>query len=70
MHGAAGEKFQSIINSKTGEQLAKTLDINEIEKAVHSGDTKVLSALLKSVLETPEGKTFAEQVRKTVNNGQ
>lgn len=70
MKSEAGKSLQSLMNSETGARLAQSLDGAAVEQAARSGDPKALSALLKNILETPEGKNFAEQVRKTVKHGQ
>ena len=70
MKSETGKSLQSLMNSETGARLAQTLDGAAVKQAARSGDPKELSALLKNILETPEGKAFAEQVRKTVNHGQ
>lgn len=65
-----GKSLQSLMNSEIGTRLAQSLDGAAVEQAARSGDPKELSALLKNILETSEGKAFAEQVRKTVKHGQ
>lgn len=67
MKGEMGSSLQSILSSETGAKLAQTMDGHEVEEAARSGDTQALSEMLRKVLSTPEGKDFAEQVRKTVN---
>lgn len=70
MKSGVGKDLQSLMNSETGERLAKTMDASAVERAAKAGNTKELAAILKNVLSTPEGKAFAEQVRRTVKNGQ
>lgn len=70
MNGEMGKSLQSIMNSETGKALAKKMDGNAVEAAAKAGDTQALASLLKNMLETPEGKVFAEQVRKTVKHGE
>jgi len=70
MNGTMGDSLRSVIDSETGRNLAKAFNGQAVEQAAKEGDTKALSVLLKQVLETPEGKRFAEQIQRTVNNGQ
>lgn len=70
MKSGAGKDLQSLMNSEAGERLAKTMDGSSVERAAKNGNAQELAAILKNVLSTPEGKAFAEQVRKTVKNGQ
>lgn len=69
MKGTMGDSLRSVIDSETGRQLAQTLNGHAVEQAAREGDAKALSSLLKQVLATPEGKRFAEQIQRTVNNG-
>lgn len=70
MNGEMGKSLQELMNSETGARLAHSLDGKAVEEAAKAGDTTALTNLLKGMLKTPEGKAFAEQVRKTVNHGQ
>lgn len=70
MESETGKSLQALMKSETGARLAHTLDGAAVEQTARSGDTKALSALLRNILETPEGKAFAEQVQKTVKHGQ
>lgn len=70
MKSETGKSLESLMNSEIGTRLAQSLDGAAVEQAARSGDPNVLSALLRNILETPEGKVFAEQVRKTVKHGQ
>lgn len=70
MNGEMGKSFQSLMDSETGKAVARSMDGSAVEAAAKTGDTKALAALLKNLLETPEGKAFAEQVRKTVKHGE
>lgn len=67
MEGEMGSSLQSILSSKAGAKLARAVDGREVEEAAKAGNTQALSEMLRKVLATPEGRDFAEQVRKTVN---
>lgn len=69
MKGSMGDSLRSVIDSECGRELAKNFNGKVVEQAVRDGDTKALTALLKQVLESPEGKRFAEQIQRTVSDG-
>lgn len=58
--------LEQVARSEAGERLAARFDGAGIERAAREGDMKALSAMLKDVLSTPEGKNFAAQVKKAV----
>ena len=60
---------RELMNGKNGAALAKKFDGAAIERAAKSGDSAALSRLLKQVLSTPEGASFAAQVQRAVKNG-
>ncbi len=64
--GKSGSALQKLAESKAGAQLAKSLDTAKLEDAARRGDTQTLSDMLKSILATPEGRSFAAQVEKAV----
>lgn len=66
--GSAGA-LQKLTESDAGVRLAGQLDAEKLEKAAKQGDMQTLSAMLKTVLSTPEGRSFAAQVQKAVKNG-
>ena len=67
MNGEKGEALRRLTESGDGAALAARFDGEAVGRAARSGDAESLAALLKSVLSTPEGARFAEQVRRTVN---
>lgn len=67
--GKSGGALQKLTESEAGAALAAKIDGAAIERAAKTGDSAALSALLKSVLSTPEGARFAEQVKQAVNGG-
>lgn len=56
--------LEALTRSEAGEKLLARFDGAAMEKAARSGDMNALSALLKTVLSTPEGREFAETVKK------
>lgn len=66
MEGADRAALEKVARSAAGERLAARVDADKIESAAREGDMKALSSLLKEILATPEGKTFAAEVQKAV----
>lgn len=66
MEGADRAALEKVAQSAAGERLAACVDAGKIERAAREGDMKVLSSLLKDILATPEGKTFAAEVQRAV----
>ena len=67
MAGKNGAALQQITQSQEGARLAARFDGAKLERAAQAGDTQALAALLKDVLSTPEGRSFAAQVQKAVD---
>ncbi len=61
-----GAALEKLTRSEAGAKLAASLDGEKLEKAAKAGDMQALSQILKGVLSTPEGKSFARQVEKAV----
>ena len=64
-----GEALEKLARSREGEALLAKVDGGKLEQAAKAGDMKALSAMLRDILSTPEGKRFAQQVERTVNGG-
>lgn len=69
MNGKNGAALKKLTESENGAALAGRFDGAEIERAAKNGDTAALSKLLRQVLSSPEGASFAAQVQKAVNGG-
>ena len=69
MEGRQGDALKKLTESEAGAKLAARFDGAEVERAARAGDSASLSKLLGAVLSTPEGRAFAEQVRKAVDQG-
>lgn len=67
MQGKNAGALQRLTQSENGAKLAERFDGRKIEQAAKNGDMQALSQLLKNVLSTPEGRSFAAEVQKAVN---
>lgn len=56
--------LQALARSAEGQKLKGMVDAQALRKAAQSGDSQALAKLLGGILETPEGKSLAESVRK------
>ncbi len=59
--------LESLAKSGAGGKLASQIDGAALEKAARAGDMNALSAMLKDVLSTPEGREFIGQVKKAAD---
>ena len=66
MRGESGAALRKLMDSETGAKLAAQVDSEKIQRAAKAGDTKALEEVFRSVMSTPEGKAFAQQVQKAV----
>lgn len=67
MQGENGASLQRLMGSDAGAALSKHVDGEKLQRAAQDGDMQALSAMLKTVLGTPEGKRFADEVLRAVN---
>ena len=58
--GKTGD-LKRLAESADGQKLGRMIDARAVEQAARSGDAAALSALLRSVLSTEEGKRLARQ---------
>ena len=65
-YGKSAEALKKLTESEAGARLAGKVDVSKLEKAAQQGDMRTLSAMLQSVLATPEGRSFAAQVERAV----
>ena len=56
--------LQALARSAEGQKLKGMVDPQALRKAAQSGDSQALAKLLGGILETPEGRSLAESVRK------
>ena len=56
--------LQALARSAEGQKLKGMVDPQALRRAAQSGDSQALAKLLGGILETPEGKSLAESVRK------
>ena len=64
-----GAALDALARSTDAERLLAGVDKRKLEQAAKAGDMRELGRLLQGVLATPEGKSFARQVQKAVENG-
>ena len=55
------DDLKRLAESADGQKLGQMIDARAVEQAARSGDAAALSALLRSVLSTEEGKRLARQ---------
>lgn len=65
-HGKSADALKKLTESESGARLARQVDVAKLEQAAKQGDTRTLSAMLQTILSTPEGRNFAAQVQKAV----
>ena len=58
--GKTGD-LKRLAESADGQKLGQMIDARAVEQAARSGDAAALSALLRSVLSTEEGRRLARQ---------
>ena len=66
--GKSGDALQKLTESEAGSRLAAQVDASKLTEAARQGDASALSAMLRDILSTPEGRSFAAQVEKAVNS--
>ncbi|MCD8087003.1 MAG: hypothetical protein LUE22_00240 [Oscillospiraceae bacterium] len=68
--GKNGAALEKLVSSEVGAELAAKVDGERLTKAAQQGDAQALASMLKGILSTPEGRSFAAQVEKAVRDGQ
>lgn len=58
--------LERIARSEAGARLASRFDGRAMEAAARDGNMDALSAMLRDILKTPEGQSFAAEVQKAV----
>ena len=56
------EDLKRLAESADGQRLGRMIDAQAVEQAARSGDSAALSALLRGILSTDEGKRLAKSV--------
>lgn len=64
--GGQGKALDDLARSEAGAKLAAKVDGEMLTKAAKAGDMDALGKMLRDILSTSEGKSFADQVRKAV----
>ena len=65
-YGKSADALKQLTESEAGARLAGKVDVSKLEAAARQGDMNTLSAMLKTILSTPEGRNFAAQVERAV----
>ncbi|MCD8116101.1 MAG: hypothetical protein LUE21_03115 [Oscillospiraceae bacterium] len=68
--GKNAAALEELASSEAGARLASQVDGEQLTQAVQQGDTQALASMLRLILSTPEGRSFAAQVEKAVQDGQ
>ncbi len=63
---AAVEHLKAAAATPEGQKVLQNLDTAEVEKAAKAGDMQTLREILSGVLATPEGRSLAEKIRKSL----
>ena len=64
--GESGAALDALARSQDGAKLLAGVDTRKLEQAAKAGDMQALGRILQDVLATPEGRRFAGQVQKAV----
>lgn len=59
--------LRRLSESENGRRVADMLDEEKLKRAMQSGDGEMLTAALKRILSTPEGRALAADVKKAVD---
>ncbi|MCD7749925.1 MAG: hypothetical protein LUH42_07725 [Oscillospiraceae bacterium] len=68
--GKNAAALEKLASTEEGVKLAAQVDGERLTQAAQQGDMQALANMLKGILSTPEGKSFAAQVEKAVRDGQ
>ncbi len=63
----SSSQIRAAADSAEARGLLQSMDTAGIEQAAKRGDTAALRQYLTQVLTTPEGRAFAERIRKAVD---
>lgn len=56
--------LRRLADSAEGQKLGSLVDGEALEKAVRGGDTAAMQRMLAQVLQSPEGRKLADQIRR------
>ena len=59
-----GDTLEKLVRSGQGEKLLKKVDGEKLAAAAKAGDMQTLGQMINSILATPEGQSFAREVKK------
>lgn len=63
-----GDAIKKLASSADGKRLSGMIDPQAVEKAARGGNAEELRSMLGKILETPEGKRLAENVKKMMED--
>ena len=64
--GSGAGELEKLARSGQGEALLKKVDPEKLAAAAKAGDMQTLGAMISTILSTPEGQSFAREVKKAV----
>ena len=64
--GPNGKALDELARSGEGEKLLAGVDGEKLAAAAKAGDMQTLGAMINAILSTPEGQSFAREVKKAV----
>ena len=64
--GSGGGALEKLARSGQGEKLLGKVDGEKLAAAAKAGDMQTLGQMLNAILSTPEGQSFAREVKKAV----
>ena len=64
--GGGADALEKLARSGQGERLLQKVDGEKLAAAAKAGDMQTLGAMINSILSTPEGQSFAREVKKAV----
>ena len=62
------ESIEKLAQSSDGQKISRMLKLDELKQAADSGDTAAMQSILRTVLETEEGKRLAEGLMKLMQD--
>ena len=62
----SGGALEKLARSGQGEKLLRKVDGEKLAAAAKAGDMQTLGQMINAILSTPEGRSFANEVKKAV----
>ena len=64
--GGGADALEKLARSGQGEKLLQKVDGEKLAAAAKAGDMQALGRMVNAILSTPEGRSFAREVKKAV----